>query len=152
MVSLSSHTWKPLTARGVLMALAHKPGGSDESCDTNRKLFPLSYRDSPKENRVTAKARWPVESRLNPNLEITPQYDWTTCGTETLAAARRRSAVNQLWRREDTLFSHKRFVAAGTGEKICSEAQCAVGCLHTFRPPVPSHRGHPMPTQTTFSL
>lgn len=43
--------------------------------------FPLSYRDSPIENRDTAKAYWPVCSRPSPNLEVTakhePPTEWT---------------------------------------------------------------------------
>lgn len=43
--------------------------------ETLHALLPLRHLNSPKENRAgecaTAKARWPIQSELNTNLEIT---------------------------------------------------------------------------------
>lgn len=113
-----------------LMALAHKPGGGDESCRTNRKLFALtatSPRPRLKENRAgecaTALANG-ITTEHKPGNNAVTRTDKRTdelrasdfCRSGAFAASRRRSAslgrkaaattttTTQLWQREAGLY------------------------------------------------
>lgn len=123
---LLSNTREPLVA--CLMALAHKPGGGDESCRTNRKLFALtatSPRPRLKENRAgecaTALANG-ITTEHKPGNNAVTRTDKRTdelrasdfCRSGAFAASRRRSAslgrkaatttTTQLWQREAGLY------------------------------------------------